>query len=226
MRKHVVRFFVVVTMLFTYAVPTHGQVTGSLSLGLGVPTGEFKQNIDRSGYGPSAYLGVESPKGLVSVGLDVSLLFFGRSSQSIPLAGRAAVEATTSSNVLQPHLAVRLQPPEWIIRPYIKGLFGFKYLYTTTSLRDPLNDPLETFGRSFNSGDFTLSGGGAAGLQVRVVQGGASSGAVYLNLGVQYLLGGEADYLKISDSFDPDNPEVQRSTTTMLIPMLGVTLYM
>ena len=46
--------------------------------------------------------------------------------------------------------------------------------------------------------------------------------AIYLKLGVQYMWGREAEYLDISDGYDPDNPQVRQSNTTMLIPMIGV----
>ena len=219
--KHFVNTTALILLLLTYAMPAQAQMSpqGSLSLGLGVPVGDFEQNVDQLGYGANLYLGLETPNSPIGVGVEAAFFVMGESTSSLPFNEMGSGVATTTNNVVQPHLVLRLQPHGGIISPYLEGLFGFKYLYTRTRLEDPLQ-PNESFGGSQNFDDFTLSGGGGAGMQIRV--GGDASSDFYLNLGVQYLLGGKADYLDIKEGFDPENPRVKESATTMLIPMIGV----
>jgi hypothetical protein len=162
-------------------------------------------------------------------------------------------EVTTSTNVLQAHLSLRLQPRTGWFRPYVEGLIGFKYLFTRTSIgeevfevdvgdEESLDDGLGSeiasstdIASSANYDDLALSGGAGAGVDIRVFQqdGAATTvQAVSLNLGVWYLLGTEAEYRaegSLTDENDNGRLEgseldVRRSRTTFLQPQFGVTL--
>lgn len=223
MTKYDMKIIALTLLTLTYAIPTQAQMTpqGSLSFGLGVPMGDFEQNVDQLGYGANLYLGLETSNSPIGVGIDVSFIAMGESTRSKLLDEGRSIAATTTNSVVQPHLVLRLQPYEGVVRPYLEGLFGFKYLYTRTDLHRPLDE--ESFTSSRNFDDFTLSGGGGAGIQIRVGQALSSFRATYLKLGIQYLLGGKADYPELNDRFDPESLQLQRSTTTMVIPMIGVT---
>lgn len=205
---------------------------GSFSFGVGVPTGAFNDNIDQLGYGAHLSLAALFADTPFSIGFDVSFLTFGRSTRNVPFSetvGSAVrVDVVTTSSVVQPHLTLRMQPPAGLVRPYIEGVFGFKYLFTDTRVEDERGDE-EAIARSRNFDDFTLSGGAGAGVHIRLVQNLNSDranpvGPLYLKAGAQYLLGREAEYLDISDGYDPDNPDVRRSATNMFMPMVGLAL--
>jgi len=147
---------------------------------------------------------------------------------------RVPVEIETSNNILETHLSLRLQPKHGRIRLYIEGLAGFKYFFTRTSLVD--GDVGDNFGEeerlsneiagSTNYDDFALSGGAGAGIDIRLYR------PVSLHLGVQYLVGQEAEYLaegNLTDDnsngqLDRSEMDVHRSRTTLLQPPFGVTL--
>jgi hypothetical protein len=155
---------------------------------------------------------------------------------------RVPVEVSTNNNVVETHLSLRLQPRTGRFRPYVEGLAGFKYLFTHTTVGDEDfgNDDLgddelgDDIAGSTNYDDFALSGGAGAGIDVRVCQQrepGKTLRAVGVHLGVQYLLGQEAEYLAEDDltdengngQLDRSELDVRRSRTTFLQPQFGVT---
>lgn len=88
---------------------------------------------------------------------------------------------------------------------------------------------------STNYDSFAFSGGGGIGLDIRVFQKktpGSKRTTVSVHLGLQYLLGTEAEYLaegRLVDEngnnrLDRDELDVRRSRTTFLQPQLGATL--
>lgn len=162
-----------------------------------------------------------------------------RAEDTVPFSSivgpRVQVEVVTTNNILQPHLVLRLQPTDGRVRPYLDGLFGFKYLFTETRVRDEDDfDDDADIASTTNFRDATISGGVGAGLDVRVYRG-APKGevrTVSLHLGLQYLAGGQAEYLAegnledTNDNGQLDDSElnIRRSTTPLLQPQLGVTL--
>ncbi|MCS4194368.1 hypothetical protein GGP50_002594 [Salinibacter ruber] len=155
---------------------------------------------------------------------------------------RVPVEVSTNNNVVETHLSLRLQPRTGRFRPYVEGLAGFKYLFTRTTVggEDFGNDDLgddelgDDIAGSTNYDDFALSGGAGAGIDVRVYrrrEPGKTLRAVGVHLGVQYLLGQEAEYLAEGDLTDENGNgrldrselDVRRSRTTFLQPQFGVT---
>lgn len=208
---------------------------------VGVPQGGLRSNINGPGGGLHAYFGGWAGQSPVLIGLDVGLLSYGRTTDEVPFSStvgpRVPVEVSTSNNVLETHLSLRLQPRNWRFRPYVEGLVGFKYLFTRTRIGD-----VEDFGEgigddvagSTNYDDIAFSGGAGAGFDVRLFEPDNPSAAlrgVSLNLGVQYLLGSEAEYLaegNLTDEngngqLDQSELNVRRSRTTFLQPQFGVT---
>lgn len=221
--------------------PVAGQI--NLRGTVGIPQGSLQNNIGGVGGGAHLYLGGWIRQSPILAGVDIGILNYGRTSDNVPFSRtvgpRIPVEVTTTNNVLETHLSVRLQPRRGRLRPFIEGLVGFKYLFTRTSLSDEdLGDDVDAgddIASSTNFDDFAFSGGAGAGLDVRVYQPDAPTKRVQgvdLHLGVQYLLGQEAEYLAegaLTD--DNDNGEldrseldVRRSRTTLLQPQFGVTM--
>jgi len=221
--------------------PIAGQI--NLRGTVGVPQGSLQDNIGGVGGGAHLYLGGWIRQSPVLAGVDIGILNYGRTSDNVPFSRtvgpRIPVDVTTTNNVLETHLSVRLQPRRGRLRPFIEGLVGFKYLFTRTSLsEEDLGDNVDAgdnIASSTNFDDFAFSGGAGAGLDVRVYQPDDPAKRVQgvgLHLGVQYLLGQEAEYLAegaLTD--DNDNGEldrseldVRRSRTTLLQPQFGVTI--
>ena len=212
---------------------------GSLSFTVGVPSGEFRDQIDDLGFGGSVFAGVRFGASPFVLGLDLNVLVYGRSRDTVPFSGtvgpRVQVDVVTTNSIVQPHLALRLQPADGLVRPYVDGLVGFKYLFTETSVRDDNRDrDDDPIASTTNFDDFAFSGGAGAGLDVRVYRGTTADGVrdVSLHLGVQYLIGQEAEYLAEGDliddnnngRLDPDELDIRRSTTTLVQPQIGVSL--
>ena len=221
--------------------PIAGQI--NLRGTVGVPQGSLQDNIGGVGGGAHLYLGGWIRQSPVLAGVDIGILNYGRTSDNVPFSRtvgpRIPVDVTTTNNVLETHLSVRLQPRRGRLRPFIEGLVGFKYLFTRTSLsEEDLGDNVDAgdnIASSTNFDDFAFSGGAGAGLDVRVYQPDDPTKrvqAVSLHLGVQYLLGQEAEYLAegaLTDDngngeLDRSELDVRRSRTTLLQPQFGVTI--
>ena len=209
-----------------------------------VPQGGLRDNISLGG-GVQGFIGGWLGQGPLMLGLDVAFLGYGSTTDEVPFSStvgpRVPVEVSTSNNVLETHLSARLQRRRGRFRPYAEGLVGFKYLFTQTRIGDDGfgDDFGDDFGdevaSSTNYDDFALSAGAGAGVDVRVFQRekpAKTVQAVSLRLGVQYLLGTEAEYLaegELTDEngdgrLDEDELDVRRSRTTFLQPQVGVTL--
>jgi hypothetical protein len=209
---------------------------------VGVPRGGLRDNVGGPSGGLHLYFGAWIGERPFLIGADVGFLNYGHTTDQVPFSStvgpRVPVEVTTSNNVLETHLSMRLQPREGRLRPYIEGLAGFKYLFTRTRVGDEdfgddnLGDDIAS---STNYDDFALSGGAGAGVDIRVFRPDDPAKkvrGVSLHLGVQYLLGSEAEYLsegELSDEndngrLDQSELDVRRSRTTFLQPQFGVTL--
>jgi len=218
-------------------------VSGQVNLRgtVGIPRGGLRNNISGVGGGLHGYIGGWIGRRPLLVGLDLGILNYGRTTDQVPFSRtvgpRVPVEVSTNNNVVETHLSLRLQPRTGRFRPYVEGLAGFKYLFTRTTVGDDDfgDDELgDDIAGSTNYDDFALSGGAGAGIDVRVYQQrepGKTLRAVDVHLGVQYLLGQEAEYLaegELTDEnengqLDRSELDVRRSRTTFLQPQFGVT---
>ena len=215
-----------------------GQVSGGL-IG-GVPVGGLRQNVGTGG-GIRLSLAGWMDQRPVLLGLDVGFFGYGHVEEEVPFSStvgpRVPVEVSTSNNVLQTHLTARLQSRTGRFRPYAEALAGFKYLFTRSRVdEDDFGGNLgDEVASSTNFDDFALSGGVGAGIDIQVYRQDNPAKEVRrvdLHLGVQYLLGQEAEYLTegaLSDQngngqLDRSELDVRRSRTTFLQPTFGVTI--
>ncbi|MBN4056418.1 outer membrane beta-barrel protein [Rhodothermus sp. AH-315-K08] len=209
---------------------TRGQFGFDFSVA--IPQGAFAQNVNQPGFGGNFHAGIQLKNSPFLVGIDAGIQVYGYESRWVPLSNTIpdiTARVETTNNIAQFHGLLRLQAPEGSVRPYIDGLYGFKYLYTRTSLQDDLFDE-EVLG-STNFDDFALSYGFGAGIDIRLYDGPMGEderqGSVYLSLGARYLLGGEAEFLREGDI--ERLPGAIRFTTTrsrvdLFQPRIGVTL--
>lgn len=227
--------------------PVHAQTSpeapairpqGSIHFVLGVPQGDFRDNVDDLGFGLDFFGGLGFGQSPLVVGLDLGFLVYGREVRNEPFSGTipdVRVDVETTNNILKSHVVLRIQPPSGTIRPYLDGLFGLKYLFTQTRIENEGFGDQEPIAQSTNFDDVALSYGVGAGIAVelyrprRTNQDGEPNplDALELKLGAQYLFGGEADYLR-EGSIRRQNGnvtfDVTRSRTTLLVPQLGVSL--
>lgn len=205
---------------------------------VGVPLQSFRDNIDGVGYGGSLFGGARFGNTPLVLGLDLGFLVYGRTVDTVPFSStvgpRVLVDVVTTNSIFQPHLVLRLQPADGLVRPYIDGLFGFKYLFTETRVRDDDFDDDRDIASTTNFDDFALSGGVGAGFDLRVYRAKESAeiASVSVHLGAQYLLGQRAEYLAegaLEDTngngrLDDEELPIRRSPTTLLQPQVGVTV--
>ena len=215
-----------------------GQVSGGL-IG-GVPVGGLRNNVGTGG-GLRLSLAGWMDQSPVLFGLDLGVFGYGHVEEEVPFSStvgpRVPVEVSTSNNVLQTHLTARLQSRTGRVRPYAEALAGFKYLFTRSRVdEDDFGGDLgDEVAGSTNFDDFALSGGVGAGIDIQVYRQDNPAKEVRrvdLHLGVQYLLGQEAEYLTegaLNDQngngrLDRSELDIRRSRTTFLQPTFGVTV--
>ena len=206
---------------------------------VGVPTGSFHDNIGHPGYGLNLFGGVRIPESPIMVGVDLGALVYGRSVDRVPFSQtvgpRVMVDVVTTNSILQPHMVLRLQPSQGTLRPYIDGLFGIKYLATSTSIQDDEYDDEDyEIASSTNFSDVALSGGVGTGLDIHVYQAQPTDAlrTVSMHVGVQYLVGRRAEYLaegELEDTngngvLDDEELDIRRSNTTLVQPQIGITM--
>lgn len=202
---------------------------------MGFPQDEFSENIDNPGFGLSGHFGYQIPQTPISLGASLGFLIYGNESRREPLSPNIPdIEVTveTTNNILTGHLLMRIQPTSShaVVKPYLEGLFGFNYLWTETRLKDSDWDDDDDDISSKNYDDAALSYGGGAGLMFRVYQGKKENSegvyAINIDLGMRYLFGGEATYLKKGDIKRENNQVIyspSQSTTDLLHAAVGVT---
>jgi hypothetical protein len=205
-----------------------------VNLLVGVPQGEFRDEVKETGFGAgisgTVDLGRKSP---VALGASLGFMNYGSETRHEPFSSTipdVRVEVTTSNNIVLGHAVLRLQPYAGTLRPYLDGLVGFSYLFTETKIQD--EDEEEEIASSTNLDDTVLSYGVRAGATIGVYtsslqEGSAHPYSISVDLGVTYLVGGEAGYLK-KGSIRRDGGrvayDITRSRTDLALYHLGITL--
>ena len=188
---------------------SQGQFT--ITGGAAVPSGDFMTNLDRNGYG----LDISFVKKIGPTPLYIGLggAFYGLGSnvedhefQAVITAGDMVIDqipfhfqSNIGNKMFDGHLLARLVLPIPYIRPYVEGILGFNYFYTSTTITnltddDRFNDPDDNEVTSKTQlSDFAFSYGAGAGIQLKI---GKSS---YFDLKAVYTLGAEAEYYTKDD---------------------------
>ena len=225
--------FCAVLFVLTVSQPANGQLRteAGLSFAVGVPQGEFGDQVDNLGFGIDAF-GAIGVKGLpIMAGIDLNVLVYGHERRREPFSTTipdVTVKVATDNNMFSGNFFVRLQPDMQVFRPYADALVGFKHLFTQTEItNESFGEPIAS---STNFDDTAFSYGFGGGMQFRVYNGDNNpegSASVYIDLGAKYLIGSEAEYLK-EGSIRRENGKVSydisKSKTTVLMPYLGVSL--
>lgn len=202
-----------------------------MNFSMGFPLADFKDNIDRLGFGGSGYFLYHLPESPFYVGLSAGLLVYGSERWSETFSAtfpEIMVDARTQNYILLAHMVFRVQP-QGDFRPYVEGLFGLNHLWTVTSLHDAGSWGDDEFASAVNLSDTALSYGAGVGTQFTVLKALRRSGerafSVDVELGARYLTGGRAEYLKEGSIFRDDGDiyyDVLESATSLITARLGL----
>ena len=198
------------------------------------PQGEFRDNVDRNGYGISGNGMIRMGLLPMKLGLELGYVRYGSESRREPLSTTipdVTVRVQNDNNIFLGHILLRVQPPLGPlvkVTPYIDGLVGFNYLFTETKIEDV--DKFTEVVSSTNFDDLTLSYGIGGGLMFKLADLGAPGPGlnimgILLDIKVRYLHGGEAEYLK-KGSIRRENGKVfydaTKSKTDLMLYQLGI----
>jgi hypothetical protein len=182
--------------------PAQDRFQASLNFLLAYPQNDFKNNVDRTFYGLSGEFFYCLPKSPFSLGLNLEYMNYGSETRTGPLSEDIPdvwVDVTTRNSIFSAAAVLRLSPTEGPFRPYVEGLVGFNYLFTYTSLRDA-DCCGEDIATTTNFDDWTLTYGAGAGVILRALdvrsRQGRSVFSLHLEIGLRYLKGGTAEYLR------------------------------
>jgi len=225
MLKNLILFFTLI-----YCGNYFAQSAG-INFTLAFPQGEFKDNVDRLGYGGSLqFLFFDPQPGLpVSFGINFGFLNYGSESRREPFSPNipdVIVDVDRSNNFLNFHVLFQIIPYSGTFRPYAEGLFGGSYLFTETSIK---SRGVEEVASSTNFDDFAWSYGAGGGFIILLTENvGDDIGSLYLDLKARYLFGSEAEYLKEGSVIIENGRvtyDVSKSKTNLLQIHLGVVAY-
>ncbi len=219
-------------VLLSLALPLSGQThyLGGGSFTMVIPQNEFSENVDNWGFGFTGYFAYNFPSTPLYIGASFGFSIYGSQTTREPLiTPLVMVEVTTTNSLINGHAFLRLQPPRGDVRPYVDGLVGFNFLSTDTRISD--EDDYEEIASSNNFRDITYSYGVGGGFMIKVWKSpdGSVSNPVtlFLDLGIRYLRGGEAEYLKEGSIDIVGNDvifDVSKSTTDMITAHIGVSV--
>jgi len=107
------------------------------------------------------------------------------------------VEVSRMNSIANFHLLLQVSPFTGTVRPYLDGLIGGAYIFTTTEVKSENSD--ESIAESTNYDDFNWSYGWGGGLLIKVAKELGDVQNLYLDLKARYLYGTEAEYLTEND---------------------------
>jgi opacity protein-like surface antigen len=196
------------------------------------PQGEFHENMDQIGWGGSLDFLYRIPDSAVHVGAAFAYHVYGWQTRWEPLSWTipdVLVKVSTTNAVVNSHALLRLQPRMGPARPYIEGLIGMQHLTTDTRVYDDSNWEHESFASTNQIRSTVFSYGLGGGLLLNLSRnkpsGEKSAFTVNLEVGVRYIRGGSANYMKPGDIQLEDGGvtyTINRSRTDILMPKIGV----
>ncbi len=201
-----------------------------INLGMGLPQGDFKDELDRNSFGADLAFTYQIPFTAIHIGAGVGYQNYGWRERYTNLNDVPEVDlkVRTTNNILTPHALVRVEAPYGFARPFIEGSIGLNYLYTESSLVDDWDG--EDIASQVNYDHFTTNTGIGGGMKIKLYEGFDEDGdffGVSLMLKAKYMLGGDARYLREGDlSRDGRNLNfnVRQSRTDLTTFNIGVSL--
>jgi hypothetical protein len=201
--------------------------SGSIAFTQSRPLGGLQQNIG-FGYGADgAYQFRLDQRGAISLRADVGFLGYGQESFRVPLSetigGRIQVKVRTTNYLLPMSIGPQLTWPTGSIRPYVNGGVGSQFFFTESTVDGTNND--DNIASTTNYSDWTSTWVAGGGLYLPVYE---KTTSVLIDLGVQYIAGGRARYLRPGSIQDLPNAQIAitpfESETHLLLVRLGVRI--
>lgn len=211
-------------LLAAPALAAQSKVSIPVGLHIGLPQGEFSENVNLAGgLGGGLLWKVAGPLALRA---DLGFLIYGSETRRVPLGGGALglinVDVTTTNSIFGGSIGAQLGVPGPTIMPYLGGSIGFSAFTTSSSVRGS-NSADEPFASSTNSSDGTFAKIAAAGIYFPF-----GKGSAVFDLGVRHTWNGEnVRYLTPGDITEDANGDVilnpRQTRADFLTIVLGVT---
>lgn len=202
--------------------------SGSFAIIQSRPMGGLKSNIGFGYGGSGAYVFRLDRAGFLSLRADAAVLDYGNESMHVPLSstigGRIQVKVITSNYIVPVSIGPQLAWPTGSIRPYITAGVGGQFFYTDSHVAD--NDGNSDAFRTTNQSDQTGTWVAGGGIYVPITNKRGMNAS--LDLGIHYVNGGRAQYLRPGSIQDLPNSQIQitpfESETRMTLVRLGVRI--
>lgn len=191
-----------------------------INLQLGLPQGEFQENVAvAGGFGIAGIFPLASEFGL-RVGLDVQIYGSETRRQRIDggLLGPIDVDVTTTNAIVGGSIGAQLGLPTGSRpKPYIGGMIGFSNFNTNSSATS--DETTEPFASRTNLSDNTLSRHAFGGMYFPV-----ANGAVLVDLGARYTWNGEAVRYLTRDGITEVGGDIVLTPNESRADLLTITL--
>ena len=187
--------------------PLDDKISGSLSLLIAKPQGDFSNHVTNNGYGIDIDGGYRFGNSPFAIGLNLAFATYGKLERKIPFnyfSDLVKLTETTESKImmLDPYLKASLHLST-NVSIYVKGFGGYQYLNTSTTLK---NDEQVEGDRSDNNDkpyiaksdvfkDGTFNYGYGVGMRFPIPFMGGEGKKPVINIECKWSTGGEAQYL-------------------------------
>jgi len=191
------------------------------------PVGELGAYFDE-GFGGQLGVGIPVDDfGLFRIVADLGFLIYGHERQSycmaLPYGCRIGLDLTTTNNIAFGGIGPELALPLGAIEPYVRGMMGFSYWFTNSSLSGYDDD--HDFGNTTHLSDVVAAWRAAAGIRLRISNG---SKPVSIDFGVERHENGIADFLTEGDIVDHANGNItifpNRSEANLMTYRIGISI--
>jgi len=197
------------------------------------PQGEFRDILDRIGWGGSLDAFYRIPNSDLMLGTSLAYYVYGRETRWEPFnvyIPDVLVKVSTINAAARAHLLLRLQPTLRSMKPYVEGLMGLQHLTTDTRVYDDYDFDDDRIASTNQMRSTALSFGLGGGLVLDLVRflgpDKKRRSSIMLDIGIRYIQGGTADYLTPGDieiTGDTVTYIISRSRTDMLTPRIGLS---
>lgn len=209
-------------LLLASVAPLSAQGGIPINLQVGLPQGEFKDNVAvAGGFGFAGIFPIATEFG-IRAGLDIQI--YGNETRRVPLGGGALglinVDVTTTNAIIGGSIGAQIGLPDDRVKPYIGGMIGFSNFNTNSRVAGSNSDD-QPFASSTNLSDNAFSKHVLGGIYFPMRRGSA-----LIDLGVRYTWNGESvRYLTPGDvNEDPVTGDVVLSPNETRADLLTVTL--
>ncbi len=196
-----------------------------ITLQVGLPQGEFKENVAvAGGFGFAGVFPIAGELGIRG-GIDVQI--YGNETRRVPLGGGALglinVDVTTTNSIVGASIGAQLGMPGDRLKPYVGGMIGLSN-FTTSSRVAGTNSQDQPFASSTNLSDNAFAKHAMAGLYIPL-----AGGTALVDVGARYTWNGASvRYLTPGDITEDINNNVvltpNETRADLLTITLGITL--